>query len=90
MACPYAYVFGIPGKGFHSYRFLGLAVGDTVGTILLAVATSYLTNTGFWWNFFVWFVVGEIMHWYFGTPTAFLALIGMTPYCEKQSMRLYK
>ena len=87
MACPYAYVFGFPEKGFHSYRFMGLAVGDTVGTILLAFATSYFTKTSIWWNLFVWFVAGEVLHWVFGTPTAFLAMIGMTPYCEKQSMR---
>ena len=87
MACPYAYIFGIPEKGFHSYRFLGLAVGDTVGTILMAFATSYFTNTSIWWNLVVWFVGGEVLHWVFGTPTAFLAMIGMTPYCEKQSMR---
>jgi hypothetical protein len=81
MACPYAFVFGVPGKGFHSYRFMGLAVGDFVGTILLALATSYLTDTSIVWNFIVWFVGGEIMHWYFGTPTAFLNMIGIKPNC---------
>ena len=87
MSCPYAYAFGIPGQGFHSYRFMGLAVGDTLGTIFLAVFTSYITKTSIWWNLFFWFVGGEVLHWIFGTPTAFLGMIGMTPYCEKQSMR---
>lgn len=87
MACPYAFLFGIPGKGFHSTRFMGLAVGDTVGTILLAVFTSYLTDTSIWWNLVIWFVLGEVLHWIFGTPTAFLRMVGMTPYCEKQSVR---
>ena len=81
MSCPYRYVFGVPGQGFHSYRFMGIAIGDTVGTILLAWLTSYLTGTGFWWNVFVWFVIGEILHYYFGTPTAFLKGIGMEPKC---------
>jgi hypothetical protein len=81
MACPYAFIFGIPGKGFHSYRFMGLAVGDTIGTILLALATAYLTNTGFWWNLLYWWIGGEVLHYLFGTPTAFLKMIGMTPSC---------
>lgn len=87
MSCPYAYIFGIPEKGFHSYRFMGLAVGDTVGTIFLAFCTSYVTNTSIVLNLIIWFVAGEVLHWVFGTPTAFLRMIGMTPYCEKQSMR---
>jgi hypothetical protein len=66
---------------------MGLAVGDTVGTILLAVFTSYFTGTSIWLNLVIWFVAGEILHWGFGTPTAFLRMIGMTPYCEKQSVR---
>jgi hypothetical protein len=58
-----------------------MALGDWIGTILLAWLTSYLTQTGFWWNLLVWFVVGEILHYYFGTPTAFLKIIGMEPKC---------
>jgi hypothetical protein len=81
MPCPYAFALGIPGKGFHSYRFLGLAVGDTLGTILLAIGTSYLTNTNVWWNLVIWFVGGEVLHYYFGTPTAFLKMLGITPFC---------
>jgi hypothetical protein len=81
MSCPYKNLFGAPGTGFHSYRFLGIAVGDTIGTILLAWLTSYLTQTGFWWNLLAWFVGGEILHYYFGTPTAFLKMIGMEPKC---------
>ena len=83
MACPYAFIFGIPEKGFHSYRFMGLALGDTLGTIGLALLTSYFTNTGFWWNFLYWWIAGEVLHYLFGTPTAFLRMIGMTPSCPK-------
>jgi hypothetical protein len=60
---------------------MGLAVGDTVGTILLAWGTSYLTQTGFWWNLLVWFVGGEILHYYFGTQTAFLRMVGINTNC---------
>ena len=34
--CPYRYLFGKPGEGPHSYRFMGLAVVDTVLTFLSA------------------------------------------------------
>jgi hypothetical protein len=81
MSCPYKHLFGIPGEGFHSYRFMGLAVGDTVGTILLSLLTAYLTNTSVLWNFIIWFVAGEILHYLFGTPTAFLKLIGISINC---------
>lgn len=81
MSCPYKHLFGVPGEGFHSYRFMGLAVGDTVGTILLSLLTAYLTNTSVLWNFIIWFVAGEILHYLFGTPTAFLKLIGISINC---------
>ena len=81
MSCPYKHLFGVPGEGFHSYRLFGLAVGDTLGTLVLAWITSYLTGSSLLWNFIVWFAVGEIMHYYFGTPTAFLKLVNLEPKC---------
>ena len=81
MSCPHKYIFGVPNTGFHSYRVFGLALGDLLGTILIAWLSSYLTHTDFWWNLLGWFVAGEIMHWYFGTPTAFLKMIGIKPRC---------
>ena len=81
MSCPYKYLFGIPGEGFHSYKLFGLAVGDTLGTLVLAWITSYLTGSSLFWNFIVWFAVGEVLHFYFGTPTAFLKLVNLEPKC---------
>jgi len=60
---------------------MGLAVGDTLGTVFLSLLTAYLTNTGFLWNFIIWFVAGEILHYLFGTPTAFLKLMGISINC---------
>ena len=74
-------MFGIPGQGFHSVRLLGMALGDWIGTLLLAWLTSYLTETSFLWNFVAWFVLGEILHWYVGTQTAFLSLVGIKVNC---------
>jgi hypothetical protein len=81
MSCPYRYLFGIPGQGFHSARLFGMAVGDWLGTVLLAWLTAYATGTSFIYNLVVWFVVGEIMHWYFGTQTAFLKMVGIETNC---------
>ena len=41
MGCPYKFVLGIPGQGFHSTRFMGLALNDFLGTIGLALITTY-------------------------------------------------
>jgi hypothetical protein len=82
MSCPNKHALGVPGQGFHAARLGPVALGDTVGTILLAVLTAWLTKTGFWWNLLAWFVLGEVLHYWFGTPTAFLKLIGMTPECQ--------
>jgi hypothetical protein len=81
MSCPYRYMFGIPGQGFHSLRLFGLAVGDVLGTLALAWATAVLTDTSFLLNFVVWFVVGEILHWYVGLQTAFLKMVGVEVTC---------
>jgi hypothetical protein len=81
MSCPHKNLFGAPGTGFHSYRLGGIAVGDTVGTILLAWLTSYLTQTALWLNLVIWFVAGELLHYYFGTQTAFLRMVGINTNC---------
>ena len=82
MSCPYKDLFGAPGTGPHSIRFLGFAVVDTALTVLLALLTAFLTKTSFVANFVAWFVLGEVLHYAFGTNTAFLKLISMSPVCS--------
>lgn len=82
MSCPYAYVLGVPGQGVHTARLGPVAMFDTVGTILLAVLTAWLTKTSVLWNFVAWFVAGEVLHYWFGTQTAFLRVVGLTPKCS--------
>lgn len=79
--CPYRYALGIPGQGVHSTRFLGFAVFDWVATFLLAAFTAFITKTEYWSNLIFWFIIGEILHYYFGTQTAFLTMIGLRPEC---------
>jgi len=75
--CPYKYIFGEPGKGVHSYRIFGLAVVDIVLTIVLAVATSKYTKSSFLVHLLFWIFIGELLHYWFGTQTAFLTMIGV-------------
>ena len=82
MSCPYANILGTRGKGFHSTRILGLALNDTLATIALAIITSYILKINVLVSFVVWFVFGEVLHYLFGTDTAFLEMIGMTPKCS--------
>jgi hypothetical protein len=82
MGCPYKYILGIPGQGFHSTRIFGYALNDTIATIVLALVTAYLFNLPFLPTLLFWLVVGEILHYVFGTQTAFLTSIGVQVPCE--------
>jgi hypothetical protein len=77
MSCPYKFVLGIPGEGFHEERLLGLARNDTIGTVFLALLTAWLFEINVWKSLAVWFIGGEILHYMFGTQTAFLTMIGV-------------
>jgi hypothetical protein len=77
MSCPYAFIFGKPETGFHSMRFMGYAVGDTLGTVALALLTAWIFKINWILSLVVWFVVGEWMHYYFGLQSAFLTTIGV-------------
>jgi hypothetical protein len=78
MACPHAFIFGTPTKGFHSTRIFGLALFDILGTVGLAVLTTWIFNISLVSSLIGWFVAGELLHYYFGSQTAFLSTIGVT------------
>jgi hypothetical protein len=63
----------------HAKRIFGLAANDIYMTIIAAIITSYTFNINFIYSFGAWFVLGEILHYAFGTNTAFLKMIGLTP-----------
>lgn len=78
MSCPYKNIFGAPGTGVHSIRFMGVAVADTVLTFLLAVYTAWEFRGNVWFHFLFWVIVGELFHYAFGTQTAVLTALGIT------------
>ena len=81
MGCPYATALGEREKGFHSMRFMGLALNDILGTIGLALLTTYLFNVTFWKSLLAWFVAGEVLHYLYGVNSAFLEKVGLSPSC---------
>jgi len=81
MKCPYATALGEREKGFHSTRFMGLALNDILGTIGLAVITTFLFKVPLWKSLIAWFVAGEVFHYAYGVNSAFLEAIGLIPSC---------
>jgi hypothetical protein len=77
MVCPYSFVLGVPGQGVHAPRIGGYARNDILGTIGLAVITSFLLRVSFLYSLIFWFVLGEVLHYAFGTQTAFLTNLGI-------------
>ena len=77
MPCPYANILGVPGEGVHAQRFMGLALNDTIATIIAALITSFVFNVSFLYSLLGWFIGGEILHYAFGVNTAFLTMISI-------------
>lgn len=82
MPCPYSNILGIPGQGFHSTRIFGLALYDILATIVLAVIVSYFFKVSVIKSFIGLFILGEILHYLFGSNTAFLQMIGIKRDCS--------
>jgi hypothetical protein len=82
MPCPYANALGVPGQGVHASRIFGLALNDILATIALAFLTTLFIRISFLRSLVLWFILGEILHYYYGTKTAFLKMIGLEPNCN--------
>ena len=82
MPCPYANALGIPGQGVHSTRIFGLALFDTFATIVLAIFFAWVFEISVWKSLVFWFILGEVLHYAFGTQTAFLTAVGLRVECE--------
>ena len=81
MPCPFANILGEPNTGVHSIRIFGLAFVDLFLTIIGAFIIAKAYKIDFWKSLVGLFVLGEILHYVFGTKTAFLENIGLTPNC---------
>ena len=77
MSCPYATLLGVRGQGVHSTRIAGFALNDILATIVVAAITSFWYNISFLYSFFMWFALGEVLHYIMCVDTAFLERIGL-------------
>lgn len=81
MPCPFANILGEPNTGVHSIRLFGFSLIDILLTVLVAYLIAKAYKINFWYSLFGLFVLGEILHYVFGTKTAFLKMIGLEPNC---------
>jgi hypothetical protein len=61
MLCPYQDSLGVPGKGFHTH-FMGVAILDILGTILLSETLVFLLGTDRMITFLCVFLTGIVLH----------------------------
>ena len=60
--CKYKDALGKPGKGIHSYRFMGVAIADVIMTLIVAFLFSYYTGYSFLKVSIIFFILGIIAH----------------------------
>ena len=54
---------------------------DILMTIALAFLTTFFVRINFGVSLVAWLILGEVLHYYYGTKTAFLKMIGLEPNC---------
>lgn len=62
MLCKHRHIFGEERKGFHSYRLFDIAIGDFIGTVIIAVIISYYTKYNFLITLVTLLLLGIIAH----------------------------
>jgi hypothetical protein len=67
--CKYKDIFGAPGTGVHSYRFLNIAIVDLGATILVAFLISYFSKISFILTLIILLLLGIIAHHLFCVRT---------------------
>jgi hypothetical protein len=60
--CKYKDALGKPGKGVHSYRFMGVAIADVIMTLIGAFIISYFSGYSFLMVAAILFILGIILH----------------------------
>ena len=67
--CAYKDIFGKPGQGVHSDRFMDLAVVDTVLTVIGAVLIAWYFEWPLLYVMPGLFLLGIVLHHLFCVPT---------------------
>ena len=76
MSCPYKNLLGIPGKGFHAYRLLDTAMGDYIGTIVVAAIVTKYTKIPLVLSTIMLFILGIVLHILFCVSTGATRYLG--------------
>lgn len=69
MFCKYKDIFGKPGEGIHSARFLGMASVDLLGTIIFCCIVSLIFKSNFFITTICVFLFAVIFHKLFCVDT---------------------
>ena len=78
MFCKHRDIFGKPGEGVHSYRFMGIALVDALLTVIVAFYVSKKYTVSFVKTLIVFFIAGVIVHRLFCVNTTInVAIFGM-------------
>lgn len=75
LLCKYKTLFGVPGKGIHSYRIFNIAIVDVIEMVIGAYIISYLFKLSFPRTLLVLFILGIILHHIFCVRTTVDKLI---------------
>lgn len=85
--CQYRDIGGIPGKGIHKHRFMGLASFDLFATlfgcfllyyIFQIIGNKTLKSIKLWVIIIIVFILGIFFHWLFCVPTTLNKWLGLT------------
>ena len=74
----YKDIFGAPGTGIHKYRFMGVALVDTVMTIILAMLLTHFFKVPLDLSIIFMLVISLLIHMVFGVETGALKYLGLT------------
>lgn len=64
MSCPFKDILGKPGEGIHSARIGGIALFDTLATIVGAyfIQKTFYPETSYFKVLLIFFIIGELLH----------------------------
>lgn len=60
--CKYKNMFGVPGKGIHSYRIYNIAIADVIMTIIGGYFISRIYKSSFVFTCIILFIIGIVLH----------------------------
>ena len=73
--CQYKDIFGKVDEGVHKYKILGIAVVDTLTTLLVSIIISIIFKYNFLFVFILLFLFGEFLHCIFCVDTAVIKFV---------------